>query len=207
MKIKTGLSTLILTGMGLSFINCAISNPVSTQEKRVPYKRLPLHEYHEFGKWGQSGNSRFGLAQTLEQYGGLYYPVYLIFDNSPVKPSASLFEDQQILAVGRITYFNQSLLSHFYRALFGESFESYFQVEDLIENNEELKLYYIYTGSSSEPNRKDTGAIKNELKLQIPKKNYRRILFFENGQEVARLKIAEGEWSTEKHVPDKAPMK
>ena len=79
-----------------------------------------------------------------------------------------------------------------------ENMDQVFEVERVEETGQELALHYRF----NEPKTRATFSVKNYMALRIPRCEYRKVTFFENGKQVGELKTAEGEWSVPAMRPE-----
>ena len=76
------------------------------------------------------------------------------------------------------------------------------KVEEVEEVGSELTVYYRYSGPTRAP-RGNAATFKQDFALYVPKKEYVRIRFIENGALLGVLELAAGQWT----VPPASPVK
>ena len=72
------------------------------------------------------------------------------------------------------------------------------QAERVIERDQELALHYRFNASRTNA----TFSVKNYLAVLIPRHDYKKVTFFENGKQVGELNSAEGQWSVPAMTPE-----
>jgi len=79
-----------------------------------------------------------------------------------------------------------------------ENMDKVFEAERVTERDQELALHYRF----NEPGTSATFSVKNYLVLRIPRHEYKKVTFFENGKQVGEFKTAEGQWSVPAMTPE-----
>jgi hypothetical protein len=190
MAIKRSFSLVVLAVMAMALVSPMLCTTTSAgakpEEQAVAYRRIGAGDYQSFLiNWDEKRYPVLcALIQTPAQYDALFHPAAVMGDKRPFAPGAEIYTKEQILMVGRVM-------------AAPENMDKVFEVERVVEKGRELALYYRFleTGTNA------TFTVKNYLALLIPKHEYRKVIFFENGKRVGELKTAQGEWS----VPVMAP--
>jgi len=156
--------------------------------RTVPYTKIRMSEYQNFlQNWDERKDPLlYALISTPAQYRILFHPAPTMPSRRPFAPDESLYEKEQILVVARVIPYP-------------EDADGVFEIRKIVEKGGSLLLYYTF-------NRPKTPADwlgKVYLAVRIPKRFYRKILFFENGKPVGELNAAAGQWS----VPARQPAK
>jgi hypothetical protein len=181
---------VILTALVCSIAMTADGMGAKPEERPVPYKKMSMHDYQNFiGNWdAQKDPVLYALIPTPGQYNALFHPAATMRSVRPFSPDVSLYAKEQILVVARVM-------------LYPRNVDTVFEVDRITERNEALALHYRF--NKQEPDAKWQGKIY--LAVRIPKQNYKKVRFFENGKQVGELNTGAGQWSvpTRKAEPDK----
>ena len=185
--------------MGLGIIMITLILPMSTfaenrgiqsKERPVPYKKMSMQDYRNFiVNWDeQKYPVLYALISTPAQYNALFHPAATMRSVRPFSPDASLYAREQILVIARVM-------------LKPGNADTVFEVDRITERNQDLALHYRFNKQKSDA--KWQGKIY--LAIRIPKHNYKKVFFFENGKQVGKLNIAAGQWSVPARIvaPDK----
>ena len=150
------------------------------KERAVTYKRMGIGDYQNFLKnWNEKEHGvLYALLQTPAQYDALFHPASGMGAKRPFAPEAALYAKEQILVVARVMAAPANM-------------DQVFEVERVTETNHELTLHYRF----NEPKTDATFSVKNYLALRIPRHDYRKVILFENGEQIGELNTAKGEWS------------
>lgn len=164
----------------LSISTVAGSMGTMSKERSVPYKKMDMNDYRNFlGNWDeQKYPVLYALISTPAQYNALFHPAATMGSLRPFSPDASLYAREQILVVARVM-------------LNPKNMDTVFEVDRITERNQELALHYRFNKQESDANWHG----KIYLAVRIPKHNYKKVLFFENGKQVGQLNMAAGQWS------------
>ena len=178
--------SFIPIGLALIVIVAALSCS-KRKERAVTYQRMDIGDYQNFIKnWDEKKHAvLYALIQTPAQYDALFQPAPVMGANRPFAPEAELYTKEQILIVARVT-------------VAPENIDKVFEVERVIERDQELALYYRF----NEPKTNATFSVKNFLAVRISKHDYKQVIFFENGKQVGKLNTAEGQWSVPAMIPE-----
>jgi hypothetical protein len=136
------------------------------KERAVTYKRIGIKDYQNFLKnWDEKKHAvLYALIQTPAQYDALFSPAPVMGAKRPFAPEAELYTKEQILVVGRVMVAPKNL-------------DQAFEIERVTERDEELALHYRF----NEPKTAATYSVKNYLAIRIPRHDYKKVIFFENG--------------------------
>ena len=164
----------------LSMSTVADSMGTQSKERPVPYKKMSMHDYQNFiENWDEQKDPvLYALISTPAQYNALFHPAPTMRSVRPFFPDESLYAREQILVVARVM-------------LKPRNVDTVFEVDRITERNQELALYYRF--NEQESDAKWQGKIY--LAIRIPKHNYKKVLFFENGKQVGKLNMAAGQWA------------
>lgn len=175
--------------VGLAMIVIALVCPIARaadnmgtmpEERAVTYKRMGIGDYQNFLKnWDEKKQAvLYALIQTPAQYDALFHPAPLMGAKRPFAPEAEVYTNEQILVVARVI-------------VAPENMDKVFEVERVTERGQELALHYRF----NEPKTNATFSVKNYLAVRIPRRDYKKVTFFENTKPMGELKPAEGQWS------------
>lgn len=179
--IPIGLGMIV----GVTTLVCAMSMAADNmntkpKERAVTYRRMGIVDYQNFLKnWdGKKHAVLYALIQTPAQYDALFHPAPVMGAKHPFAPEAELYTKEQILLVARVM-------------VAPENMDRVFDVERVTERDQQLALHYRF----NEPKTNATFSVKNYLSVRIPRHDYKKVIFFENGKQVGELNTAEGQWS------------
>jgi hypothetical protein len=178
---------VLVTVFVYSALGVAANSGAKPDEQDVAYRRIGTGDYQSFLiNWDEKSHPvLYALIRTPAQYAALFHPAPVTGgDKRPFAPGAEIYTREQILVIGRVM-------------TAPEDMDKVFEVERVVEKGRELTLYYRF----HEPGIHTTFTVKSYLALLIPKHEYRKVTFFENGKRVGELKTAQEEWS----VPAMAP--
>jgi hypothetical protein len=183
LSVGLGILSMALV-VALSTVAGGMETP--SKERPVPYKKMSMHLYRNFlGNWDEKKDPvLYALISTPAQYNALFHPAAVMHSVSPFFPDASLYIEEQILLVARV-------------AAYPGNVDTVLEVDRITERDQELALYYRF--DEQQPGAKWQGKIY--LAMRIPKHDYKKVLFFENGKQVGELNTAAGQWS----VPTRTP--
>jgi hypothetical protein len=150
------------------------------KERAVQYTRIGANEYQNFVvNWDEKKVPVLcALLRTPAQYGALFHAAPVMGGERPFAPPPNLFETEQILVVARVMAASEDM-------------DKVFEVERVAENGTELILSYRF----NEPKTPASYTVKNSLCLRIPKRDYTKVSFYENGKLAGKLNTAAGQWS------------
>ena len=156
-------------------------------ERAVTYKRMGVNDYQNFLKnWDDQKQAvLYALIQTPARYDALFHPAPLMRDKRPFAPEAELYAKEQILVVARVMPAPDNM-------------DKVFEVERVVERGQALELHYRF----NEPEKGATFSVKDLLTLRIPKHDYEKVLFIENGKQIGELKPAQGQWCVPAATPE-----
>lgn len=143
------------------------------ESQSVSYQRIGVDEYQNFVKnWDNKKQPIFlAVIQTPEQYDAIFHPAAVMGDTRKFAPDPQLFEHEQILLAARVMKASEG------------DFDQSFTVESITSQDDELIVKYRY----NEPQSNATWFVKNFLCLRIPKYNYQKVTFIENGKIVGEF--------------------
>ena len=161
----------------------------STSGNPVAYERENLGTFRNFvGNWGDAKHTvRYAVIRTPEDYDRIYHPASVMGADRPYAPKPEFFRESQILLVCR----SVPKLS-----------QKQFVTERVEEAGSELTVYYRYSGPTR-ASRGNAAMFKQDFALYVPKKEYVRVRFIENGSLLGVLELAAGQWT----VPPASPVK
>lgn len=187
--------TLIPAGLGiimLAFI-LSVSAPAEStgtqaKERPVPYKKMSMNDYRNFiTNWDeQKYPVLYALISTPARYNALFHPAATMRSTRPYSPDKSFYAKEQILVVARVMPSPGNV-------------DTVFEVERITEKNQELLFHYRFNKQKSDADWQE----KIYLAVRIPKHNYKKVFFLENGKHIGELNIAAGQWS----VPTRTAVK
>jgi hypothetical protein len=179
--IPAGLvMVLIVTALVCAMPRAADNVATEPKERAVTHKRIAVGEYQNFLKnWDDKKHAvRYALIQTPAEYNALFHPAPVMGASRPFAPDAALFTNEQILLVARVM-------------TAPENMDRVFEVERISERDQQLALHYRF----NEPQANATFLVKNYLAVRIPRHDYEKVIFIENGKQVGELNTAGGQWS------------
>ena len=184
--IRIGLAAIV-TALACPLLYAADSTDRQPAERAVPYQRMYVRDYQNFiGNWYEKEQPVLcALIQASAQYDVLFHPAPIMPSRDtgkprPFAPEASLYKSKQILVVARVM-----------ASPWDGQLDNVFEVEKITAKNGELTFHYQF----NKPKKVRTFFVKNYLAVSIPKYNYEKAAFFENGKQVGELKLSEGQWS------------
>lgn len=183
----------IVTALVCPLLYAADSTDRQAAERVVPYQRMYSGDYRNFvGNWDEKKQPvLYAMIQAPAQYDALFHPAAImpVRDTGkprPFTPDASLYRNKQILVVARVM-----------AAPLNGQLDDAFEVERITAKDKELTFHYRF----NKPKAVSTFFVKNYLAVSIPRYNYEKAAFFENGKQVGELKLSEGQWSVPALTP------
>lgn len=178
---------VIVTALVCPIAGVADNVGAKPEERAVKYKRMGIGDYRNFLKnWDEKKHAvLYALIQTPGQYDALFHPAPLMGAKRPFAPDAYVYTKEQILVVARVTGAPENM-------------DKVFEVERVIERDQELALHYRFNATRTNA----TFSVKNYLAVLIPRHDYKKVTFFENGKQVGELNSAEGQWSVPAMTPE-----
>lgn len=178
---------IVMTAVVFSMATVAHSMDPKQEERPVPYQKMDTHAYHNFlGNWDEKKDPvLYALISTPAQYDTLFHPAAVLGEGSSFYPEKSLYAEGMILVVARTMHHPKNA-------------DRVFEVERIIEKNQELAFYYRF--DKQEPSAKWQGKIY--LAVRVPKQDYKKVLFFENGKQIGELDTVAGQWSVPRRTPE-----
>ncbi len=148
-------------------------------ERSIPYKIMHMGDYRVFlENWDESSTPVLcAVISKPAHYNDLFHPAPVMYSRRPFSPDESLYSREIILIVGRIVPYPENV-------------DRVFDVDRITEKNQELSLHYRFNEQHSDA--KWQGKIC--LAIRIPKHNYKKVHFFENGRKVGELNPTAGRW-------------
>ncbi len=180
--ISAGLAAImIVAALVCPLLRAADNTDKQPAERTVPYQRIRVGDYQNTVSWNREKHAVLcALIQTPAQYGLLFHSTAVMHSNRPFAPDAELYRNEQILVVARVMVCPQD-----------HQLDKVFEVERIAAKDEELEFHYRF----NEPKSTETFFVANSLAVRIPRHNYKKVTFFENGKQVGELKPSEGQWS------------
>ena len=182
--IPAGLTGLFLLGCANPQVRSETSNAANqTEGQEVKFSRIGTGDYQSFvGNWDdQKDPALYAVLQSPEQFAEIFHPAPTNPPKKPFAPPAELFQKEQILLVSRVMPAPEDL-------------DKAFEVQRVTANGQELTLSY----KLQPPSKGASYTVKNYLAVRVPKGNYARIVFIENGKKIGELRPTEGVWSVPK---------
>lgn len=162
------LSGLLLAGCDQSGSS---SRPFS-YEREGPFPYLNFVANWEHGV----SSAQYACLRSKAEYDRIYHPAGVMFTDKPYGPPESFFSDRQMLVVCRTSPANSS--------------GTLFTLQDVREAAGEITVTYAYAGRTDL-----TGGLKDTLNVHVPKRDYARVRFVENGRLVQVLDLRGGQWA------------
>lgn len=182
--IPVGLSSLLVFGCANPQVRSETPNAVNQADgKEIKYSRIATGEYQSFvGNWDEQKDPvLYAVLQSPEQFAAVLHPAPTNPQKKPFAPPAELFQKEQILLVSRVMPAPENL-------------DKVFEVQRVIANGQELSLHYQFQA----PGKGASYTVKNFLAVRVPKGDYTRVSFIENGKKIGELRPTEGVWSVPK---------
>ena len=186
--IPVGLAMIVIvTALVCPMSRAADNMGAKPEERAVTYKRMGIGNYQNFLKnWDEKKHAvLYALIQTPAQYDALFHPAPLMGAKRPFAPEAEVYMKEQILVVARVIVAPVNM-------------DKVFEVERVTERDQELALHYRF----NETKTNATFSVKNYLAIRIPRHDYKKVTFFENGKQVGELNTAESQWSVPAMTPE-----
>ncbi|MCK5451667.1 MAG: hypothetical protein KAI70_07875 [Candidatus Omnitrophica bacterium] len=185
--ISSGLAAFMIAAGLVCPLSWADNTDGEPAEQAMHYNRILVGYYRNFlTTWdAKEQDVLCALIQTPAQYDTLFHPAATMPVRSPDKPrpfspDGELYKTEQILIVARVMVAPKD-----------DQLDSAFEVDKITAKDGELVFYYCF----NEPKEVWTFFVTNYLAVRIPKYNYKRVTFFENGKQIGELKLSEGQWS------------
>ena len=112
----------------------------------------------------------------MGEYDRIYHAAGTMGALRPYGPPESFFSNRQMLMVCRTSP--------------GDYSGTLFNLQDVREAEGEITVTYAYAGRTDL-----TGGLKDTLNVYVPKKDYARVRFVENGRLVQVLDLRGGQWA------------
>ncbi len=170
---------LVLTALLGAMPRAADHMANEPKERTLAHTRIDVGEYQSFLKnWDDKKHAvLYALIQTPAHYEALFHPAPVMDVKRPFAPDAALYLNEQILVIARVM-------------LAPENMDRVFEVERISAVEEQLTLHYRF----NQPQTNATFLVKNYLALRIPRHDYEKVIFVENGEKVGELITGEGQW-------------
>ncbi len=148
-------------------------------EKDVPYKRISVGEYQNFiGNWDDKKDPVLcALIRSAREYSAVFHPAPVMRLRKPFAPDEELFDKELIILIAKVMTAPADT-------------DKAFADATVTETGDTLMIHYRFIDAKSDA----TYTVKNFLALRIPKRDYKRVLFLENGKQAGELKPSEGGW-------------
>ena len=181
-------SSLISAGSGMVLVLTVLLNAmprtadtmaIEPKERALAYTRIDVGEYQSFLKnWDDKKHPVLcALIQTPAHYEALFHPAPVMGTKRPFAPDAALYINEQILLVARVMPASENM-------------DGVFEVERISVVEQQLALHYRF----NEPQTNATFLVKHYLAVRIPRHDYEKVIFVENGEKVGELNTGEGQW-------------
>lgn len=161
--------------------------PACRAAEPVAFTTIAPDEFANFPvNWDDATTPVFrGLLRTPEEYAAVFHPAPVLGNRKPFAPPPSFFDDGMILVVARVIDAPAAG-------------ETPLVVESLTADGEDLVLRYRFVP----PAVRGTSTVKQTLALRLARQPVARVRFVENGEPLADLQIAAGEWAVPKPAAD-----
>lgn len=172
------LATCALAAMAMCIGSNAEAAPPSKAKQSaepVAFSRMNPYLYHNFVKnWDNKRHPvLYALIRNPADYQRIFNAAATNGDRGPFAPESALYDKEQILLVSRVT---ASIDAKVYA------------VESLTVLKDTLTLRYKFQDSSS------PAMEKSMLQLRLPKHTYKQVILVENGKQIGKLNIGNGQW-------------
>lgn len=170
---------LVLTALLSAMPRAADTMATEPKERALAHTRIEVGEYQNFLKnWDDKKHAVLcALIQTPAHYEALFHPAPVMGAKRPFAPDAALYINEQILLVARVMPASENM-------------DRVFEVERISVVEQQLALHYRF----NEPQTNATFLVKHYLAVRIPRHDYEKVIFVENGEKVGELNTGEGQW-------------
>lgn len=175
----------------VSFLTVSMVCADENAEKNVPYHTVGVGDFQSFVKnWDAEKHPiLYALIQNSAQWNTIFHPAPVMGSkhNLPFAPDDKQFEKEQLFISARVMFPSKELSS---------KAKTVFQVEKVTASDKELMLSYRF----EEPKIREPFTVKNYIGVWVPKHNYQKVTFIENGKPIGTLELSKGQWC----FPDEA---
>ena len=164
---------MIMVGLACPLLWAAGTTDKQPAERIVSYQRIHMSDYDQFVKnWDDKKYPvLYALIQTPAQYDDLFHPAP-VMGRDPAYTTVG--SNEQIIVVARVIACPPQ----------DNQLDKIFEVEKIVARDKELVFYYRFKPMMSTM----TFYAKDYLAVRIPKYDYKKVTFFENGKQVGELK-------------------
>jgi hypothetical protein len=182
LSAKPLTNSAILMLLALAGFTTCLAEEKKADSKEVAFEVIPEGTYRNFvGNWDEQKQSLlYALVRTAEEYGAVFHPAPVMGPRKPFAPEAALFGEKQILVLSRVVTDRKT--------------DAVFAIEKISLSGKNLEVRFKFQGTSPDPNDQNTMRLKAAAQVTIPKGDYERVTFIENGKEAGVLKLTEGVW-------------
>ncbi len=175
---------LFVAAMGACVLSAfslkAVDEPDGMQ---VRFRVMGSQEYNSFVKeWDNKKEPLlYALIQSQAQWNAVFHPAPVMGGaNKKFVPDEATFEKEALLLVARVT-----------AAPGRDSLKSVFQAAGVTAGGDGIVLSYKF----EQPHSKQPFKAKSFLGVWIPRQEFKKIKFVENGEQVGILDLSGGQWS------------
>jgi len=187
--MKSGKYIVIAGLMGLMAVSLARAQNTagnSVAEKTVTFRTTGADDYQSFiGNWDEKKTPVLcAVVRSSDDWDRVFHAAAFGLgkgtQKKPFSPEAKTFDNEQLLVVARVM-----------KSPRDGQWDKVFKVEKVSDSGDVLTLSYRF----AEPKSAASFTVKNFLGIFVPKHDYKRITFVENGKTVGTLDLAGGQWS------------
>jgi hypothetical protein len=166
------LAVVLLSVSLCARLRAAGDTAVPAAEHAVACTRIAADEYQSFLKnWDDKARPLLcAVIENPAQYDALFQPAAVMGNTRPFAPDPTLYAAEEILLVARVT-------------TAPENMDSVFQLDRVTAAGPQLTLHYRF----SEPKTDATFSVKSFLAVRVPKRDWTKVAFVENGKPVGEL--------------------
>jgi hypothetical protein len=145
------------------------------------YRTLGAGDYQSFIKnWDQQKSpALLAVIQTPAQWETIFHPAPVMGNRRPFSPDPKLFARDLLLVVARVVPPPDP------------GGQQVFKVEKVGASQGELTFSFRF----AEPPNAKSYTVKEFLGVWVPKADFKKAVFIENGKELGLLDLAQGQWS------------
>ncbi len=175
----------------LALLACSMPCVADDAAQPVTYRTVGAEDYQSFiGNWDEKKDPVLcAVIQTPQNWDALFHPAAFGYGKNtqkkPFGPDAKIFEKEQLLVVARVM-----------PSLPDGQWKEVFKVEEVSASGDVLTLRYRFEPKSGTAfTSRVAFTVKNFLGVIVPKHDYKKITFVENGKTVGELDLASGQWA------------
>ena len=145
----------------------------------MAYRTFSVGDFQIFvGGWDDDEHPVFyALIRNPGEWDAVFHPAPTMGGSNKFGFEEKVYDEEQILVVSRVMFGPDK-----------EQWDKVFRVEEVNTNGEELVLRYRF-----EKPKQNTYTVKWYFGVLIPKRDYKQVVFIENGIHIGALNVSEGQ--------------